>query len=43
MKIKNTITAGINIHILIFNKYAVDAMIHHSANAQLSHMNTFAG
>lgn len=43
MKIRNTITAGMNIHILIFNKYAVDAINHHRANAQLSHINTFAG
>ena len=43
MKIKNTITAGINIQILIFNKYAVDAINHHRQKAQLSHINTLAG
>ena len=43
MKIKNTITAGINIPILMFSKYAVDAINHHKQNAQLSHINTFAG
>ena len=43
MKIKNTITAGINIHMLIFSKYAVAAINHHKANAPLSHMNILAG
>ena len=28
---------------LIFNKYAVAAINHHNAKAQLSHINTFAG
>ena len=42
-KIRNTMTAGINIHMLIFNKYAVAAIIHHKENAQLSHINTLAG
>lgn len=28
---------------LIFNRYAVAAIIHHKAKAQLSHMNIFAG
>ncbi len=28
---------------LIFNKYVVAAINHHRQNAQLSHMNTFAG
>ena len=27
----------------MFNKYAVDAINHHKQNAQLSHINTFAG
>jgi hypothetical protein len=31
------------IQTLIFSKYAVAAIIHHKANAQLSHMNIFAG
>ena len=35
--------AGINIPILMLSKYAVAAINHHSANAQLSHINTFAG
>jgi hypothetical protein len=43
MKIRNTITAGINIPMLMFNKYAVEAINHHRQNAQLSHINTFAG
>ena len=43
MKIRNTITAGINIPILMFSRYAVDAINHHKQNAQLSHINTFAG
>ena len=43
MKIKNTITAGMNIPILMFNRYAVEAINHHRQNAQLSHINTFAG
>lgn len=43
MKIRNTITAGIKIPILIFNKYAVDAINHHKQKAQLSHIKTFAG
>lgn len=43
INIRNTMTAGIKIHILIFNKYAVAAIIHHNANAQLSHMKIFAG
>ncbi len=42
-KIRNTIHAGINIHILIFNKYAVAAINHHKQNAQLSPIKTFAG
>lgn len=43
IKIRNTITAGMKIQILIFNKYVVAAIIHHRQNAQLSHINTFAG
>ena len=43
MKIRNTMVAGINIPILMLSKYAVAAISHHSANAQLSHMNIFAG
>ena len=43
MKIKNTITAGINIPILMFSRQAVDAITHHKQKAQLSHINTFAG
>lgn len=43
MNIKNTMTAGMNIPILIFNRYAVEAINHHRQNAQLSHINTFAG
>ena len=43
MKIRNTITAGMKIQMLIFNRYAVEAINHHKAKAQLSHMNTFAG
>ena len=35
--------AGINIHMLMFNKYAVAAMSHPNANAQLSHINILAG
>ena len=42
-KIRNTIHAGMNIHMLIFNKYAVAAINHHKQNAQLSPMNTLAG
>jgi hypothetical protein len=42
-KIRNTMAAGIRIQMLIFSKYAVDANIHHSANAQLSPMKIFAG
>lgn len=41
--IRNTIHAGINIHILIFNRYAVAAINHHKQNAQLSPMKTLAG
>ena len=43
MKIRNTIIIGIRIPMLIFNKYVVAAINHHRQNAQLSHMNTFAG
>ena len=43
MNIKKTIHAGIKIHILILSKYVVAEIIHHKANAQLSHMNTLAG
>ena len=43
IKIRNTIHAGINIHIFIFNKYAVAAISHHKQNAQLSPMKIFAG
>lgn len=32
-----------NIHILMFSKYAVAAMSPPNANAQLSHMNILAG
>ena len=42
-KIRNTIAAGIRIQILIFNRYAVDAINHHSANAPLSHIKILAG
>ena len=42
-KIRNTIHAGMNIHMLIFNKYAVAAINHHKQNAQLSPMKTLAG
>lgn len=43
MKIRNTIHAGMNIQIFIFNKYAVAAINHHKQNAQLSHIKIFAG
>jgi hypothetical protein len=43
MNIRKTINAGIKIHILILSKYVVAEIIHHKANAQLSHMNTLAG
>ena len=43
IKIRNTIAAGINIQILIFNKYAVAAIIHHRQKAQLSPIKTLAG
>jgi hypothetical protein len=43
VKIKNTMAAGIKIQMLIFSKYAVAAMIHHRANAQLSPMKILAG
>lgn len=43
IKIKNTIHAGINIQIFIFNKNVVAAMSHHCANAQLSHIKILAG
>ena len=43
MKIEKTITAGINIHILIFNKYAVAAISHPNAKAQLSPIKILAG
>ena len=43
MKIRNTIHAGINIQIFIFNKYVVAAINHHKQNAQLSHIKIFAG
>ena len=42
-KIRNTIHAGMNIHMLIFNKYAVAAINHHKQNAQLSPMKTLVG
>jgi len=42
-KIRNTITAGINIQILILSRYAVAAINHHKQKAQLSPMNTLAG
>ena len=32
-----------NIQIFIFNKYAVAAISHHNAKAQLSHIKIFAG
>ena len=32
-----------NIQIFMFNKYAVAAMSHHNAKAQLSHINILAG
>ena len=40
---ENKIKAGINIQIFIFNKYAVAAISHHNAKAQLSHINILAG
>ena len=43
MKIRNTIVAGINIQMLMFSRYAVEAINHHSANAQLSHIKILAG
>jgi len=43
IKIANTIRNGINIHILILRIYSIVANIHHSAKAQLSHINIFAG
>lgn len=43
INIRNTNIAGIRIHILILSKYAVEAINHHKAKAQLSHMKTFAG
>lgn len=43
MKIKNTIIIGISIPMLMLSKYVVAAINHHKQNAQLSHMNTFAG
>ena len=42
-KIRNTIHAGMNIHMLIFNKYAVAAINHHKQNAQLSPIKILAG
>ena len=41
--IKNTNNIGIKIHTLMFNRYAVAAIIHHKAKAQLSHINILAG
>ena len=43
INIKNTITAGMNIPILMFSRYAVEAISHHKQKAQLSHIKTFAG
>jgi hypothetical protein len=43
VNIRNTITAGINIQMLIFSRYAVAAISHHKLNAQLSHINILAG
>ena len=43
IKIRNTIVAGINIQMLIFNKYAVAAISHPKQKAQLSPMKIFAG
>ena len=40
---KNRIKNGIIIHILIFKRYIKAANSHHIANAQLSHINIFAG
>lgn len=42
-KMRNTITAGMNIQIFIFNKYAVAAINHHRQKAPLSHMKILAG
>jgi hypothetical protein len=43
IKIRNTMLAGIRIQMLIFSKYAVEAISHHRAKAQLSHIKIFAG
>ena len=43
IKIRNTIVAGIKIHMLIFSKYAVAAISHHRQKAQLSHIKILAG
>jgi hypothetical protein len=43
IKIRNTMLAGIRIQMLIFSKYAVEAISHHRAKAQLSHIKILAG